>query len=97
MRGCIVKDGSGDYALAPPRGVKVRLNSSDDVVKHVGEQVKVSGAFIDADDDAPAAPDSPSSLPNSNGAAKHHVVREFRVVKVDVISQTCPTPPTKKK
>ena len=93
MRGCIVKNDSGDYLLAPVRGVKVRLNSSDDVMKHLGQQVKVSGAFVDADDDAAAAPGSP----NANEHSKPHVVREFRVVKVDVISQTCPAPPSRKK
>lgn len=94
MRGCIVQDQNGNYLLAPPRGVKVRLSSSDDVSKHVGQLVKVSGAFVDADESNGAAPAvSPGS---SQSTAKTRVVREFRVIKVDVISQTCNAPPKKK-
>jgi len=90
MKGCITKDENGNYLLAPPRGVKVKLNNSDDVAKHIGQQVKLSGAFVDAEEPhAPAAGSQPAS--------KSPVVREFRVVKVDVVSQTCSSSPSKKK
>ena len=96
MRGCIAKDEDGNYLLVPPRGVKVRLKDSDDVAARVGEQVKVSGAFIDADEDNSTTQGSSTTSANPNGTSKHHPVREFRVVKIDVISQTC-TAPAKRK
>jgi hypothetical protein len=92
MKGCIAKDENGNYLLVPLRGVKVRLNSSDEVSMHVGQQVKLSGAFVDADEPASSSPAA-----GSQSASKSGVVREFRVVKVDVLSQSCSAPPTKKK
>lgn len=97
MRGCIAKDESGNYLLAPPRGVRVRLNSSDELAKHVGQQVKVSGAFIDADEPSTATSGSAAGSPNSQSTPKPHVVREFRVTKLDVVSQTCSVPSPRKK
>lgn len=91
MKGCVTKDENGNFLLTPPRGVKVKLNNSDDVAKHVGQQVKISGAFVDAEE--PSA----SAAAGSQPASKSRVVREFRVVKVDVISQACSSPPAKKK
>lgn len=85
MRGCIVKDDHG-YLLQPPKGIRVRLDNSDQVTQHVGSQVRVSGAFVDANDDT--SPPS-SKLPQGNGETPGHRVREFRVVKLDVLSQTC--------
>ena len=97
MRGCVAKDENGNYLLVPPRGVKVRLKGSDDVAARVGQQVKVSGAFIDADEDnSTTQGSSTTSYANANGTSKHHPIREFRVVKMDVISQTC-TAPAKRK
>jgi hypothetical protein len=97
MRGCIAKDENGNYLLVPPRGVRVRLSTSDELAKHVGQQVKVSGAFIDADEPGTAMSGSAAGSPNPQSTSKPHVVREFRVVKVDVVSQTCSVPPPKKK
>ena len=96
MRGCVAKDENGDYLLVPPRGVRVRLNSSDDISRHVGQQVKVSGAFVDADEPS-TAPPAGGAAGSSQSGSKTHVVREFRVVKLDVISQTCSAPPARKK
>lgn len=92
MKGCIAKDESGNYLLVPARGVKVRLNSSDEVARHLGQQVKIGGAFVDADESGGSSP-----APDSQAASKSRVVREFRVVKVDVVSQSCSAPSTKKK
>jgi hypothetical protein len=92
MKGCITKDDNGNYLLVPPRGVKVRLTSSDEVARHVGQQVKLSGAFVDADE-----PGASSPAAESQSESKSRVVREFRVGKVDVVSQSCSAPPTKKK
>ena len=92
MKGCIAKDENGNYLLVPLRGVKVRLNSSDELSRHVGQQVKLSGAFVDADE-----PATPPPAAESQSASKSRVVREFRVAKVDVVSQSCSAPPTKKK
>ena len=96
MRGCVAKDENGNYLLVPVRGVKVRLKDSDDVAARVGQQVKVSGAFIDADEDNSTTQGSSTTSGNPNGTSKYHPVREFRVVKIDVISQTC-TAPAKRK
>ena len=92
MKGCIAKDENGNYLLVPPHGVKVKLNNSEDVAKHVGQQVKLSGAFVDAEE-----PTIPPPATGSHPASKSRVVREFRVVRVDVVSQTCSSPPAKKK
>ena len=97
MRGCMAKDENGNYLLVSSRGVKVKLNNSDDIAKHVGQQVRVSGAFIDAVESPNTTPGSTGNPANSNAAAKHHAAREFRVVKVDVIAQTCSAPAAKKK
>jgi len=94
MKGCIAKDANGDYLLVPQRGKKVRLSTSGEIAAHLGQQVRLSGAFVDADD---ADADSARSGGGSSGPGKHHPVREFRVLKVDVISATCPAVPTKKK
>ena len=92
MKGCITKDENGNYLLTPPRGVQVKLNNSDDVAKHLGQQVRLSGAFVDAPE-----PSTSSPAAESQPASKSRVVREFHVVKVDVVSQTCSSPPSKKK
>ena len=86
IKGCIVKDSHGGYLLVPQRGEKVRLNSSGDIANHEGQEVKVSGAFVDAPEPSDPAP-----------GQKAPVVREFRVVKVDVLSTTCTLPAGKKK
>ena len=87
MKGCIHRDNSGGYVLVPQKGEKVRLNNYADVASHEGQQVKISGAFVDAQE--PSDPAKPGQ--------KAPVVREFRVVKVDVISTTCILPAGKKK
>ena len=91
MKGCIAKDQSGNYFLVPPRGKKVQLDASGEITAHIGQQVRLSGAFVDADE-----PDADSGT-KSNGVGKHHAVREFRVLKVDVITASCPAPPARKK
>ena len=88
MRGCIAKDPAGDYFLTPNRGEKVRLAESSDVASHVGQQVKLSGAFVDAD--------TQPSTPNSD-SSKNHGVREFRVVHINVLAATCAAPSSGKK
>jgi hypothetical protein len=94
MKGCIAKDPDGDYFLVPQHGRRVQLTSSADLGTHVGQQVKLSGAFVDAEEPDPRSSTSPST-PSATGG-KPHTIREFRVLKVDVLSATCPAPQAKK-
>lgn len=95
MKGCVAKDSDGDYFLVPQHGRRVQLTPSADLGAHVGQQVKLSGAFIDAEEADPKSSDSQGAPSAAEG--KPHTIREFRVLKVDVLSATClPTPPKKK-
>jgi hypothetical protein len=87
MQGCISKDDKGDYVLVPRKGAKVVLSNSADVAGHLGQQVKISGAFVNAKD--PLDPSKPQT--------KAQAVHEFRVIKLDVLAQTCSAPAKKKK
>ena len=92
MRGCVSKDesSSGGFLLQTARGHKVRLNSLDDLTTHVGQEVKVSGGFVDADDSSNASSASGSTtIQNSASSAKTNPNREFKVLKVEVVSATC--------
>lgn len=95
MKGCVVKDPDGDYFLVPQHGRKVQLTPSADLSTHVGQQVKLSGAFIDAEAADPKPSGSPGAPSTADG--KPHTIREFRVLKVDVLSAACPAAPPKKK
>jgi len=87
MRGCVARDENGSYTLQPQRGLKVKLNSPEDLSKNVGHEVKVSGSFVNGEQ---------SSNSNSK-SAKLHAEREFRVLKLDTVSQTCKLTAAKKK
>ena len=93
MKGCVVKDSKGEYFLVSPRGGKVALNASEDLAAHLGQQVKASGAFIDTHEPATAAANTASST--SKGTL--HPEREFRVLKIDVLSQSCAPPANKRR
>ena len=86
MRGCLGKNDRGEYFLAPQRGPKVQLRSAEDLAAHVGQQVKASGAFIDPPGSAPHSSSSPAIDPSKDIAHDH----EFRVLKIEVVSQSCP-------
>lgn len=94
MKGCVVKDSSGAYFLALQRGTRVPLNSSNEMASHVGQQVRLSGDFIDAEKPDPSS-STPSGSQGTSSAAGHRTVREFNVLKVDVLAPNCP-PPKKK-
>jgi hypothetical protein len=94
MKGCISKDTGGDYFLVTRRGTKVQLANSADVSSHVDQQVKLSGAFVDAEK---PDPDPGASSGNSAETGKNHPAREFRVIKVDVLAPTCSAPAAKRK
>ena len=93
-RGCISKDSAGNYFLDMSHGRKMQLDASPDIAAHVGQQVKVSGAFVDVSTEENSS-DSQTS-PGSSAANQHHAVREFQVMKVDVLATTCTAPPKKK-
>ena len=93
MKGCIITDAAGNYFLVPPRGKRVQLNTSGEIASHVGQHVKVSGAFVDAPEDA----GSSTSRGTPKGMPKDHPARELRVVKVDVLGATCPAPTVARK
>jgi hypothetical protein len=95
MKGCVAKDPDGDYFLVPQHGRRVQLTPSAELGTHVGQQVKLSGAFIDAEEPDPRP--SGSTSPSSPTDGKPHTIREFRVLKVDVVSAACPATPSKKK
>jgi hypothetical protein len=91
MRGCLSRDASGAYLLQTQRGEKVKLNSAEDLTSHVGQQVKVSGSFVNPNAGRPHSSSSPKQLPKREG------MPEFQTVKVDVLAQTCTVPSPKKK
>lgn len=94
MRGCVSKneDASGGFLLETARGHRVKLNSLDDLTTHVGQEVKVSGGFVDAKDpDDDSSPSGSLTSPGSAATAKSNPNREFKVVKLEVMSATCPS------
>lgn len=90
MKGCLVKDAEKGIVLVSQRGSKVPVSSAEDLSRHIGQQVKASGAFVEKDKDDPVDPNS-SSKPDD----KLHPEHGFRVLKIDVLSSTCL--PAKKK
>jgi hypothetical protein len=89
MKGCLIKDESGAYILQTQRNAKVRLDSLEDLGSRVGRQIRVTGAFEDAQSGGnDAAPRGPAH-PNPNARETLHSVHAFRVFRVDVLSQTC--------
>ena len=86
MRGCISKNDEGEYFLVPQRGTKVQLRSAEDLAPHVGQQVKVSGSFIDP----PASPPRASTSPEISAPNDIHHDHEFHVLKIDILSPSCP-------
>jgi hypothetical protein len=97
MKGCIAKDLDGDLFLVPQHGKRVQLSSSADIGSHVGQQVKLSGAFVDADERDTHESASSGKGGTSSSSSKPHTVREFRVLKLDVLSSTCAPEVSKKK
>ena len=98
MRGCVSKDEdpSGRFLLQTARGHRVRLNSIEDLTNHVGQEVKVSGGFVDVDDPVSQSSASGSTTPGSASVAKSNPNREFKVVKLEVVSSTCPVKSNKR-
>lgn len=89
MKGCLVKEGEQGFALISQRGSRIPLSSTEDLSSHVGQQVRASGAFVDKADEAQVS--SSSNQPQS----KLHPDHEFRIIRIDVLSQACS--PGKKK
>ena len=85
MKGCLIQDESGAYFLQTPRSAKVKLESAEDLASRVGRQVKVTGAFVEAQPGSSSA----ANHANSNLWEKSHSSRVFRVFRIDVLSQTC--------
>lgn len=89
MKGCLIKDESGAYILQTQRNAKVKLDSAEDLGSRLGRQIRVTGAFEDAQSGGnDAAPTGPAHS-NSNAHETLHSVHAFRVFRVDVLSQTC--------
>ena len=86
LRGCLSKSDAGEFFLVPQRGPKVQLKSAEDLAPHVGQQVKASGSFIDPPGSVPHSSNSP---PIKSAKDVHHD-HEFHVLKIEVVSQSCP-------
>lgn len=86
MKGCLTKDENGVYVLQTQRNAKVKLDSAEDLAPRVGRQIKVTGAFVDAQSGSSS---TAAAANRSNSSEKSHSVRAFRVFRVDVLSQTC--------
>ena len=84
MRGCITRNDEGQYFLVSQRGAKVQLKSTEDLATRVGQQVRASGAFVDA---TPATPNISGST--SRVTPNLHPEHEFRILKIEVLSETC--------
>jgi hypothetical protein len=90
MKGCLLKDNAGAYELQTAHGRKVKLSSSEDLAPQVGHQVKLSGAFIDAPNPAdPVHEGSAAKRLPGDPKGRHSGVREFQVVKVEAVANTC--------
>jgi hypothetical protein len=87
MKGCVVKSPEGEYFLVSQRGSRVKLDVAEDIASHVGQLVRASGAFVDTHEQG-SSPSAPNSV-GSSGKGVLHPEREFRVLKIDVLSQTC--------
>lgn len=83
LKGCLVRNDENQIILVSQRGSRVPVNSGEDLSIHLGQQVRASGAFVDKDQ--PADSDSKSKTEGSV-----HSERQFRVLKIEVLSQTCP-------
>ncbi|GEM_PF-3274960 len=83
MKGCLVNDGEKGVALLSQRGSTVSVSSAEDLSSHIGQQVRASGAFVEKDE---SSDPKPAGKPEN----KLHPEREFRVMKIDVLSPTCP-------
>jgi hypothetical protein len=94
MKGCVVKNAEGEYFLVPQRGSRVKLDAAEDIASHLGQLVRASGAFVDTHEQG-SSPSAPSSI-GPRGKDVLHPEREFRVLKIDVLSQTCAVAPGKK-
>jgi hypothetical protein len=94
MKGCVVKNAEGEYFLVSQRGSRVKLDASEDMDAHVGQQVKTTGAFVDTHEQGSSG--STASTSGSSSKGVFHPERQFRVLKVDVLSQTCPATASKK-
>jgi len=86
MKGCLQKDNDGSYYLLSQRGTRIALEGAEDFSTHLGQQVKASGAFVDTKEEAA----DQGSTTNQNAAGKLHPEHNFRVIKIDVLAQTCP-------
>jgi len=95
MRGCLAKDDNGGYVLQWSRSGRVKLSSSEDLAAHLGQQVKIAGAFSDTSEPGPSGSSSGGS--GAGSGEKRHGSREFRVLKVDVLSPTCSSAPARKR
>jgi hypothetical protein len=95
MKGCVVKTAEGEYFLVSQRGSRVKLDAAEELASHVGQQVRASGAFVDTHEKGPAA-SAPSTM-GSSGRNVLHPEREFHVLKIEVLSQTCATTSAKKR
>lgn len=98
MRGCVSKDEDANrgFLLQTPRGHRVRLNSLEDLTTHIGQEVKVTGGFVDVDDPVSQSSASGSTTPGGASVAKSNPNREFKVVKLEVVSSTCPVKSNKR-
>ena len=84
LKGCLITDADKRIVLVSVRGSRVPLSSVEDLSSHVGQQVRASGTFIEIEKDQPENAD-----PKNTAQSKLHPEYEFRVLKLDVLSQTC--------
>jgi hypothetical protein len=86
MRGCVGKDDVGNYVLQPTRGLRVRLISNEDLARHLGHEVRAVGTFPNSQQNSSS---KPSNSAGSSAKNRLPAEREFRVLRLDTISQTC--------
>jgi hypothetical protein len=84
LKGCLITDSDKRIVLVSVRGSRVPLSSVEDLSSHVGQQVRASGTFIEIEKDQAENAD-----PKNTAQSKLHPEYEFRVLKLDVLSQTC--------
>ena len=89
IEGCL-SGSAGSYTLTSSTGTSYQLTGSDDLSKHVNQQVRVKGTQSGSSASSSATPSSSSSAssPSSTSGASQPA---FNVSKVSKISDTCST------
>lgn len=90
VEGCIVRQQT-DYFLQPENGSPIKLNSTEDLSKHVGHHVRVEGSENSMGSSSSNTSGGSSSASNpASTSSSSNANQEIQVTRVQMISETCP-------